>query len=441
MFSGKSTTGPSIRLDVIWSLAFFLLVFVGLSPFSSRDGSSLDVEGSGNLVRQALFIIVSSGIAYSYLRKNGSIFLKAIPLSTAFVLIWVACSILWSPSPDLTLRRSVFVILVTASSFAIVDMLGVESALRLLRNLLAWVIVIDLLSIPIIPGATHSYEGLQAWAGMHGHKNNAGTVATFAAMLFFHFAWHGRRWQDMALFLLAVIFLVGTISKTSMAMLVLLIFAFIAYRIAECNVYRRALFKFSCAILACVVIGVYFKYQDELLRFMDDPDLLTGRGYIWKVVSYYLRDHLWLGAGYGAFWQGVNAPALPYMQADWARGIDHAHSSYFDLLANTGLVGLILAIYAFVIAPFGHTLKFRVNGKAGALAFAWLLFGVVGGVTKTLFLYGASPEWVSIALMIAVAHHSGASRKARARLHHSISSKRRQAVLAPEQPAPSPTGL
>lgn len=406
MSFGKPIRSLTIRKDVFWCLAFYFLMFVGVSPFSSNDGVVRDTEGSGSALRQGLFLLVSAGIAYTYFKKHREFFFSSVPLSTVLVLVWVFASVLWSVSPDLTLRRGILVILITTSSFAIVEILGVDGALRLLKQFLTWVIVLDLLSIPIIPGATHYYEGQQAWAGMHGHKNNAGTVATFAAMLFFHFAWRDRRWQDAALFCLAVIFLVGTISKTSIAILGVLIFGFIFYKIAERNVYRRLLLKIACVVFSCAVIGGYFEYQNQILEYLDDPRQLTGRGYLWSAVFSYAEEQPSLGAGYGAFWQGPNAPALTYLKADWAQGISHAHSSYFDLLANVGLIGLALSVYAFLIAPFRWVLSYRIDGKAGALVFAWLVFSAVGGITKTLLLYGASPEWVTIALMIAVAHHS-----------------------------------
>lgn len=436
----QPTFNSTIRIDYFWSLAFYVLIFVGISPFSSNNGVVLDTEGSGSFLRQILFLLVSTGIAYTYFRKYRRKIFSSLPWSTALVLAWVLTSVLWSVSPDLSLRRGVLVILITTSSFAIVEILGVDGALRLLKHVLAWVIMLDLLSIPIVPGATHYYEGQQVWAGMHGHKNNAGTIATFAAMLFFHFAWHDRRWQDAALFFLALFFLVGTISKTSIALLAILILGAVSYRIAERNVYRRMVFKIVFIVFSCVLLFGYFSYEKEIFEYIDDPSQLTGRGYLWKAVFSYAQEQPWLGAGYGAFWQGVNAPALMYLNAFWAQGINHAHNSYFDLLANIGLIGLTFSIFAFVIAPFHWVLSFGVDSKAGALVFAWLIFGAVGSVTKTLFLYGASPEWVTVALMIAVAHHSARVPRQSLNLYDLSRSKRSRTPLHGFGQQPDPVG-
>lgn len=406
----------SVRVDALFAFCFFFMVFVGVNPFVDFDNGPSNELGSGNILRQALFVAIALGIAYRHLRHTRKLITSCVPFSTCLALTWVIASVVWSVSPDLTIRRSVLTVLTTLSTFALVDMLGVLGVLRIVRVLLAAVVIVDLISIPIVPGATHMYEGSLAWAGMHGHKNNAGTVATFASMIFFYFILVDRKILDLIFLSLSVAFLAGTASKTSIALLLVSIALALAYLFAERNPHRRALFKTLSALFFVILVTAGFRYWGTIAEYLDDPTLLTGRGFIWGVIMDYAKDHFWLGSGYGAYWQGQNSPAAPYLDRAWAQTISHAHSSYFEVLATLGSIGLAISTAAFVVAPFSWVLQFKVADKAGALAFAWLACSTIGGVTKTILLNGASPEWISLVLAIAIIHYSRPAIRVRYRI-------------------------
>jgi len=367
------------------------------------------------VLRQAVYILLFGGMVM-YFGNSGRVRMVAsVPTSTWLVLGWMLLSVVWSVAPDITLRRGVLVVIVTLSVLMSVDALGPDRALRILARVLAFVIVVDLISIPLIPGATHPYMGGTAWAGLHHHKNLAGAIATLAALLFLHFALRDRSWKPLVLYVLATIFLIGTQSKTSLALLAALSIVMPVYRACEARPRGRILFRaaFFGSLLALVAVG--FAYWDEMMMMLDDRTLLTGRGQLWQIVMAYARDHLWLGAGFGAFWTGPQAPSRQFVSSGWAIAVGHSHNSYMEMLATLGLVGVVLTVIAFVIVPLRRALSFRVVDGAGALAFAWILFGLIGNITKSQFLDRDRPEWVILVLAIGILHATRSQTAAPAR--------------------------
>jgi O-antigen ligase len=57
----------------------------------------------------------------------------------------------------------------------------------------------------------------------------------------------------------------------------------------------------------------------------------------WQAALAMWRDHVWLGVGFGCY-----APAYPqYRLINWPHPLGHAHNYYLNLLAETGILGLI----------------------------------------------------------------------------------------------------
>jgi exopolysaccharide production protein ExoQ len=392
------------RLPQVAFGMFLLLVFVGLSPFVDSTKALANVEGEGNILRQIGFLAAGFLIFACYVQTCGFRPFKPVPLLTLLTLGWMAISIFWSASPEITLRRSILTGLVALSVFWSVAMLGPHKSLSVLRLVLAPVIVIDLLSVWIIPSASHAYEGQMVWAGMHGHKNVAGAIASLAGLLFFHCAVTRSSLADWFLLACAVVFLWGTASKTAIVLLTLMFISYVLYRCAQENALRRRLLIVGFWSAALSVSALLWIYWDDVTVFLEDPTIFTGRGRIWQVMLTVIPDHFWTGTGFGAFWQGEFSPVRPYVAESWILKINHAHNGYMEILATLGVIGLTLGLFAFVIAPVKQLLMFAVSRDNGALAFALIMFSTLGAITKGIFLDSDRPEWVIFVLALALLH-------------------------------------
>src|SRR5438067_7034605 len=125
-----------------WSFAdsafvlFLLLIFVGLSPFASRDPVALAAGGSGgagDLTRQIAYSGAFLFIGFAALRAKGAAVFGSIPPLLGLLLAWCMLSAAWAPTPDVAFRRAMLETVIVVSAMLSVATLGAERSLSLLR--------------------------------------------------------------------------------------------------------------------------------------------------------------------------------------------------------------------------------------------------------------------------------------------------------------------
>ena len=79
-------------LDQAVFLAFLLLAFVGLSPFSPPPPAALagavSATGAGDLARQLCYLAIFAAIVFGALRQQGAHALRALPVLLLVLLAW-----------------------------------------------------------------------------------------------------------------------------------------------------------------------------------------------------------------------------------------------------------------------------------------------------------------------------------------------------------------
>ncbi|HEY8563010.1 MAG TPA: O-antigen ligase family protein [Pyrinomonadaceae bacterium] len=146
------------------------------------------------------------------------------------------------------------------------------------------------------------------------------------------------------------------------------------------------------ALLVAVIIGgaILIGGESSLSRFVEtagSDDISTNRTYIWNVTLQVIKNNLPFGAGIGAF----AAAYTPYDTMNGTQRVEQAHNDYLQILADAGLIGLILAGF-FVYQLFRAGLEniktenlFRRGVATGALAgcFAILVHSIFDFVLHT----------------------------------------------------------
>lgn len=269
-----------LRLD-FWAEAAFvallLLVFVGLQPFEVRDAAvsaiGVPTTGAGDVLRQICYVAVFALILATAIRHRGLGAMTVVPVALGFLLLWCLSSALWADVPGIAFRRAGLEIVIVMSVFLSIDNIGVERALRLWRYVLIGVLIVNWISIPLIPQAVHQAgeadPGLIGnWRGLYFHKNIAGSVSAVSAILFLFSFVDTRRWIDLLLCIAAVGFLVMTKSKSSLAFLpVGLLFGGV-YRTAWKNEMDRLMVMIGVGLLLVLGITVALLQADYLSRFL-----------------------------------------------------------------------------------------------------------------------------------------------------------------------------
>jgi len=396
-------------------LAFLLLAFVGLSPFSSpppqvAQFGGVAMTGAGDAARQLCYLAVFAAIVLGALRQRGLHAFGALPVLLLVLLAWCVASALWSPEPLVTVRRAGLAFVLVVSAMLSIETVGTQKALAIWRWVLLAILVVNFASIKFIPNAVHLPGESDAqlvgnWRGLYGHKNIAGSVGAMTALVFlFSPAANWRRKTfDVLVAAAAIGFTVMTRSKSSLGLVVVASMAAGIYRLA----WRREIDR-TIAIVAGVVLLVAaaaFAVADEnvILRLFGDPQQFTGRTEIWRAELAFIFDHPLLGAGFGTFSNTGGVSPLHNYVGDWVAEASHGHNGYLQLLVTTGGIGLVLAMAALVAAP---AMAFWRRGDTAtkALLFSLFVFLVLHNLMETDFLEGDGVTWVAYLLMLAMVY-------------------------------------
>jgi exopolysaccharide production protein ExoQ len=417
---GLAIAAPRARFEPFVAeaayLAFLLLVFVGLSPFETRDPASLAIgvptSGAGDLARQICYLGAFAAIVWSSFAKRGWDLVKLVPVSMALLLLWCVLSATWAGEPSIALRRAGLEIVIVVSALLSIDTIGADRALTLWRYVLIGVLIVNWISIPLLPQAIHQAGEADPslvgdWRGLYFHKNIAGSVCAISALIFLYWAIHKRSLIDWAFAAAAVVFLVMTHSKASMAFLPVAIVAGAIYRIAWKRDLDRYIVAVFGALLFVLAAGTALVHADAIARLFENAGEFTGRAAIWQAEAAYIAAHPLLGSGFGTFSDtGSLSPLYGYFGANtsaWVQNVAHGHNGYLQILVTIGGIGFVLAIAALIVKP---ALAFWPRDEAHlplkSLLLAMFVFILFHNLLESDFLEGDGVQWVAFLLMFAM---------------------------------------
>ena len=393
-------------------LALLLLVFVGLDAFSppplvSQFGGVLEVS-KGDVLRQILYLGVGALVVLTALGRHGIGALRAIPPVMALLLAWCLASALWAPEPNVVVRRAGLEIVIVGSLLLSVDTVEPQKAFWWWRWLLALVLLVNFISIPLIPAARHLVGETDPalvgnWRGLYGHKNIAGAVCAITAILFLftHTGW--KNIVGIAIAAAAVGFLVMTHSKTSMGFLPVALLAGLAYRIGWRDGLGRAILCVAALLLLAILISFALLDAGPIAHALEDPREFTGRAAIWAAELRFIADHPLLGSGFGTFADsGGLSPLHNYVDSRWVEAVSHGHNGYLQILVTIGGVGFVLMMLATVIWPLRRFWALdHARDAFKPMLFALFVFLVLHNFMESDFLEGDAVGWGAMLMVIA----------------------------------------
>jgi len=399
-------------LPLLSFMALLLLVFVGLDAFSPPPLVSIyggvEEASHGDTLRQVAYLATGALIGLAALQSFGLGAARIVPLTMALLLAWCLASALWAPETNIVLRRAGFEIVVVISLLLSVETLGPERAFRLWRWLLAAVLVVNFVSIPILPIARHSAGEADPalvgnWRGLYGHKNIAGAVCALTALLFL-FTRNGKgNWAGIAIAVAACVFLYFTKSKSSAGFLIAALAAGVAYRASFRDGLSRAIVATVGAIMALGLCLTLALNSQAITRALEDPTEFTGRSAIWAAELRYIGDHPLLGSGFGTFTNTKSqSPLHNYVSGSWVDAVSHGHNGFLQVLVTIGGIGFGLLVLAVIVMPLRRfwTLE-RDDIDFKAMLFAIFVFAILHNFMESDFLEGDGPTWAALLLTIA----------------------------------------
>lgn len=323
---------------------------------------------------------------------------------------WLLITAALAVDPMDAVRRVVITITICISASTL-PMLPRDEAhfARLMAIVMGIVLGICYLGVVLLPTlAIHQpsdfAEGLHAglWRGVYIQKNITAQAMVIAALIGVYLMKSWSRPWGLVITLAAVVFLIKTGSKTSIAEFPLVLGLSIIFE--RWRLLRLPIAFGSVALLNLVTVGaVMLPAVHDLIALTGIDATFTGRGDIWKLAFGAIADKPLTGHGYDSFWQSEALIHSEDAIFTWAVHADHAHNAYVDSAVTAGIPGLLLMLALVLVMPFRDLAAADARGGFTPLTRLFLriwLFGILVACLESVFLANTGPTWFMILVAI-----------------------------------------
>ncbi|ASI75439.1 O-antigen ligase family protein [Bacillus cereus] len=301
-------------------------------------------------------------ILYIFLEKGKIYFSKSI----VCILIYAFVSFMWSNYPSESFKSAVFyLIMPTLIMFFLISVYKFKEILRLIFVVGLFITVVSLFTIQIEPDKGIASNG--EWIGVFVHKNPLGfSMFLYAVLTFFYFLDSEKMYKKgiyLLIMLVQGIILFNSGSVTSLVILLLgicLTITLALYRKVKNN-YLRMMFT-SLTLGAVFTFGIYLAMNINNIFGLLGRDLtFTGRTSIWNAIFTMMNNHWILGYGFDSFWIKDSA-TKNYVDFYMYTDVPHAHNNYIDIVANMGIIGLLVVVLSFICYVINN-MRINANKK------------------------------------------------------------------------------
>ncbi|VWX61096.1 O-antigen ligase [Burkholderiales bacterium 8X] len=379
------------------SAKFALVLLILLVTLGPLTNSALEIAGfgsqgdEGNAFRQATYgfsFLLTIFVTGAYIHPRS---LLEIPATLIVTIIWFGVTLIWAVDQGIGTRRWLLTTIILVNTFLIVRHCGYEITLKMVRWIAALVLIANYLAVAIVPDwAIHQYDAGDenlggTWRGVLMHKNNAGAMCAFTILFFGIDARRVPFLLKIAIMCAAMFFLFKTGSKTSLVVVGISYVSGLLY--LAYNRYYKNLIYLLLGLLVAITLtsGLYF--ASELIDAFNNPQTLTGRVQIWHPLVQYWKQNWLTGSGFGSFWDiGTLRLVAQYLPvgSEWVADVVSGHNGYLDILVQTGIIGLILAVLSTVVKPLVGLIEGQVSSSAhGGLFLSTLIFVTIHNLTES----------------------------------------------------------
>ena len=363
--------------------------------------------------------------------------LSSVSVPYALACGYCLSSCAWAIEPGSSIRRSILMVILLYTISTLINCLGSQRTLRVLYWFLAMMVVLSLVVIALHPISLFAFsihpdnEGdpgvIGCWRGLLSNKNVAGPIASIGMFVFLHVGLSRKRVLDWALLFLSLVFLIGTRSKTALALTFVIMAVGLLYRFFAKRPNGYRVFGLIGLWVLSVAAIVALAEFEALYAFFTNPASLTGRVAIWMTMVNFIKGHVLLGSGYGSFFGiGYKSPQFALAVTPFVRLVNQSHNGYIEILATTGLIGFSLAITAIIIQPtYLYLTGTRRDAELYAVCFTIWLFGLFENLSEAQFFSADRQIWVLAIVAICLVHCEKVKRTDLGRMARSTSVRRR----------------
>jgi O-antigen ligase len=379
---------PLFAVAVLISLTYFLTehsLDISLVDAYTQTADEMELAASGgNATRRIMFLSLAGMGLWLLFQPTGRAWNINWPLTlTMGAYLTVSfMSYFWSADPSLCVRRLIMLACCLCAAAGIARRFSMRELCQLTVAIVGPLVAIGLIA-ELSLGTFRPWSGEYRFSGSV-HPNTQGMYLTILGLAALGLArLPSERWRKAywALFAATLVLGVLTKSRTGNAATLLAIGAvFILQTPLRFKVTAGLSFGWlSLAGLWLLLVSGFdplVDFRDALLLGRaEQSDTLSGRAFIWPLVSYYISFRPWLGYGYEAFWTPAHIDTISD-ELQW--GLREAHNGYLEVLLSTGIVGLTCASVAVLLglgaAAYG---SIRRCDSAYSLPLGMLVFGIV----------------------------------------------------------------
>lgn len=411
--AAQEWAGDDLAVMLRSALVVGVLVLVWLSTEPFKGVNQSDTL-AGNVLNQLAFSAAGlCAIGALFLIDPRALRPYARP-SYILLLAWMAISVVLSNNFAVSLRAyfySMIVVLIGAS--ILVMPTGERHFAKLLGIATLIILVICYLGLIVFPNeAMHTAadpnepEHAGLWRGSFDHKNIAGAMMGIFLIIGLFVARAFSRSFGYTIAGLAGVFLFFTFSKTSMALVpVVLMTAFISTRAERLWLRLLILLGPLFAFLLFTVGTVLLPWARALVDVVSPGQTYTGRTAIWEFAFDNAGKRLLTGFGFEGFWGSdlVRFGEASQNTDDIASGMVHGHNGYVDALVGMGLPGLALTIVVLGVQPVLDQFRARLFPENAAMSELFIriwLFASYNACLESFFFRRSDPVWFAMLLAV-----------------------------------------
>jgi exopolysaccharide production protein ExoQ len=326
-------------------------------------------------------------------------------------LIWVVVGIalasaIWTVAPDITLRRSLLLLGTTLFGIYLAMRYSLREQLQLLSWALGLVILLSILFAIGLP--SYGLMGIQeggvhagAWRGVMSHKNLLGRLMVLSSLVFLFVATSDSisnsryRWFPWIGYVLSIVLIVRSTSKTALISFVALMIILPLYRTLRRN-YNQLVPIAIALILLVGSVAILFVDNLPFITSVLGRDLtLTGRTELWSVMLELIQERPLLGYGFNGFWRDWDSDVTAYLWRTLQWECPYGHNGFMDLLAELGIAGLAVFLLSLTTAYIQGVRWLRITKNVeGLWTLIYLSFLVIYNISESTLLATNSIFWI-----------------------------------------------
>ncbi|QDL08866.1 O-antigen ligase family protein [Brasilonema octagenarum UFV-E1] len=324
-----------------------------------------------------------------------------------WLLVGIAlASVLWTVAPDITPRRSVLFLGTTGFGVYLATRYTMREQLELLAWMFGLIILLSFVFAIALPSyglMTFQEKGIHAgaWRGVITHKNTLGRLMNVSTIVFLllcldnSLSQQKYKWLSWLGFVLSVVLIILSTSKTALIVLLTLTIILPLYKALRGN-YNQIVPLVITVVLVVGTTATLLLDNLPLIATALGKDLtLTGRTDIWGVMLELIWERPLLGYGFNAVWQSWDNEVTAYLWRTLEWESPYGHNGFMDLLAELGILGLIVFAISYITACIKGVMWLRLTKMVeGLFPLMYLTFLFMSNITESNLVVTNNIFWI-----------------------------------------------